>query len=417
MGSPQALLATLLVSFYPIWAVDICGDYPRPDPCLPGGEWDPSLKSCTGYGGLSCFQCYSGPLCKTWEDPVTCQLYSTGGNPLVIAQYWLNSSAHEPCSTTLAHYRPAYQRGPGELLPPLRDAILKLHAVTGNAETEGRQLVGGFGATMMLHATISALSQMILDNCISNCPPVVDVLVQPPYYENYPYVVDLVKTAQWNTTADPDSPYTIEILTYPNNPNGIRRSPLVMNQHHVIRDMVYYWPMYTDTNLTVSEPIMIFSSSKHGGIAGTRFGWGLYEDSTLAMNVVTVIDTLVLGLSIDVELRVLASLQAILEEKLGPSGLLPFHEAGRTAMLSRFTQLSHVMTCAVLTNYPSSSPGAYAWVQCKDGENCVDFFKKVNLIVESGTLFGSSHQYARMSMLLPTVEFEVLVKKIMALCS
>lgn len=53
-------------------------------------------------------------------------------------------------------------------------------------------------------------------------------------------------------------------------------------------------------------------SSKHGGIARTRFGWGLYEDSTLAMNVVTVIDTLVLGLSIDVELRVLASLQAIL---------------------------------------------------------------------------------------------------------
>ena len=39
---------------------------------------------------------------------------------------------------------------------------------TGNAETEGRQLVGGFGATMMLHATISALSQMILDVCVAH---------------------------------------------------------------------------------------------------------------------------------------------------------------------------------------------------------------------------------------------------------
>lgn len=53
-------------------------------------------------------------------------------------------------------------------------------------------------------------------------------------------------------------------------------------------------------------------SSKHDGLAGTRFGWGLYEDSDLAMNVAAVIDTIVLGLSIDVELRVLASLQAIL---------------------------------------------------------------------------------------------------------
>ena len=53
-------------------------------------------------------------------------------------------------------------------------------------------------------------------------------------------------------------------------------------------------------------------SSEHDGLAGTRFGWGLYEDAVLATNVASVIDTLVLGLSIDVELRVLASLQAIL---------------------------------------------------------------------------------------------------------
>ena len=48
-------------------------------------------------------------------------------------------------------------------------------------------------------------------------------------------------------------------LSYPNNPNGVKRNPLVKNPDHVIRDMVYYWPMYTDTSLTISEPIMIFS--------------------------------------------------------------------------------------------------------------------------------------------------------------
>ena len=53
-------------------------------------------------------------------------------------------------------------------------------------------------------------------------------------------------------------------------------------------------------------------SSKHEGLAGTRFGWGLYRDATLAQSVANVVDALVLGVSIDVELRVLAALQAIL---------------------------------------------------------------------------------------------------------
>ena len=79
-------------------------------------------------------------------------------------------------------------------------------------------------------------------------------------------------------------------------------------------------------------------------------------------------------------------------ERVGPSGMLPFHEAGRTAMQSRFAQLSKVMTCAALTNYPSSSHGAYAWVKCKEGDNCSDFFKRVNLMTETGPLFGSTTQ-------------------------
>lgn len=77
---------------------------------------------------------------------------------------------------------------------------------------------------------------------------------------------------------------------------------------------------------------------------------------------------------------------------MGPSGLLPFHEVGRTTLLSRFTELSEVLTCATLTNYPSTSHGAYAWVQCKEGVDCLDYLAKVNLIAEPGTQFGSTSQ-------------------------
>ena len=70
-----------------------------------------------------------------------------------------------------------------------------------------------------------------------------------------------------------------------------------------------------DTILVFSRPIIGFCcvcSSKHEGLAGTRFGWGLFEDPALAQSVAGVVDTLTLGLSIDVELRVLASVRAII---------------------------------------------------------------------------------------------------------
>jgi len=79
-------------------------------------------------------------------------------------------------------------------------------------------------------------------------------------------------------------------------------------------------------------------------------------------------------------------------ESPGPSGMLPFHEAGRTAMLSHFTQLSNVLTCAKLTNFPSPAHGAYAWVQCEGTGSCYDFFRQVNLTLEAGTGFGSTNQ-------------------------
>jgi len=78
--------------------------------------------------------------------------------------------------------------------------------------------------------------------------------------------------------------------------------------------MVYYWPIYTNTSDIIAEPIMVFSSSKHDGLAGTRFGWGLYQDPKLASGVAHTVASLMLGLSVDVQLRVLSSLQVVLSK-------------------------------------------------------------------------------------------------------
>ena len=64
------------------------------------------LYRCSGYAGLACYQCYSGELCKTEEDSLSCKLYSTAGNPMYLSEYWLRKiSGQDPCVSTPAHYR------------------------------------------------------------------------------------------------------------------------------------------------------------------------------------------------------------------------------------------------------------------------------------------------------------------------
>ena len=55
-------------------------------------------------------------------------------------------------------------------------------------------------------------------------------------------------------------------------------------------------------------------SSKHDGLAGTRFGWGLVKDANLAGDMLSAIIAISLSSSVDIELRVLNSMQAILSE-------------------------------------------------------------------------------------------------------
>ena len=51
-----AVLATLGLSAQAV-RVDICARYPNPDPCLPGGVWDPILNRYIGVKSLVCLKC------------------------------------------------------------------------------------------------------------------------------------------------------------------------------------------------------------------------------------------------------------------------------------------------------------------------------------------------------------------------
>lgn len=68
---------------------------------------------------------------------------------------------------------------------------------------------------MVLNLAVAALSRKMLSSCTKDCPEKVDVFAQTPYYAGYPGLAELQgsATARWNTDADPNSSWTIEILT------------------------------------------------------------------------------------------------------------------------------------------------------------------------------------------------------------
>ena len=59
---------------------------------------------------------------------------------------------------------------------------------------------------------------------------------------------------------------------------------------------------------------MIFSASKHCGLAGTRFGWGLVKDAELAHSIMGVNFGLLITSPEDSMLRVYNTISSVLSE-------------------------------------------------------------------------------------------------------
>ena len=83
------------------------------------------------------------------------------------------------------------------------------------------------------------------------------------------------------------------------------------------------------------------------------------------------------------------------EEDPSPTtGMLPYHEFGHNKIFSAFSRLSEALkNCKELEvlNDIEHSPGAYAWLKCADGVNCVDKMKQqAGIEGLPGTEFGAT---------------------------
>ena len=93
-------------------SMNLCTYYEKhpTDECLPGGKWDPLSNACTGSSpGESCYSCYSGPWCDTYNNSTqACTAVLQGGNPLLFQEYW-EQAATDGCTSVPASFKSGYQ--------------------------------------------------------------------------------------------------------------------------------------------------------------------------------------------------------------------------------------------------------------------------------------------------------------------
>ncbi|GMJ03660.1 tryptophan aminotransferase of Arabidopsis 1, SHADE AVOIDANCE 3, WEAK ETHYLENE INSENSITIVE 8 [Hibiscus trionum] len=315
------------------------------------------------------------------------------------------------------------------LMPELDRAIRELHHVVGNAEVDDRFIIVGNGSTQVFHALLYALSS-------SGEHVPVNVVAAAPFYSSYPEETEFLQSGlyKWAGDAncfDKDGAY-IEVVTSPNNPDGSIRGTVVNREGgKSIHDLAYYWPQYTPITHKANHDVMLFTFSKATGHAGSRIGWAIVLDKTIASKMVKFVEVSSIGVSKESQLRAATILGVISNDCQNPElEEENFFKYGRHLMSDRWEKLREaVMKCngaLSLPEYPqgycrftgkyTDSYPAFAWLKCKEGLKCEELLKdKCKIMTRGGTSFGVEETYTRVSMLSSDAEFNLMLERLSAI--
>ncbi|KAL8457908.1 hypothetical protein ACS0TY_035681 [Phlomoides rotata] len=302
------------------------------------------------------------------------------------------------------------------LEPEFASSVVRLHKLVGNAVTEDRHIVVGTGSTQLFQAVLYAVSP-------SNASEPISVVSAAPFYSSYPLITDFLKSGlyKWGGDAQKfkkNKPY-IELVTSPNNPDGLSREAVVnQNQGILIHDLAYYWPQYTSISSTPADyDIMLFTVSKSTGHAGTRLGWALVKDEEIAKKMTEFIVVSTIGVSKESQLRAAKILNVMSdshEERSRFKDVEAFFDHSYNLMAMRWKQLRDAVEKSKLFSLPEfphgkcsfsgrtfASQPAFVWLKCEAGiEDCESFLRdNYKIIARSGKHFGWSSKYVRISVL------------------
>ncbi|KAL9684097.1 hypothetical protein QQ045_021529 [Rhodiola kirilowii] len=317
------------------------------------------------------------------------------------------------------------------LEPEFSKQVVRIHQVVGNAVTENRYIVVGTGSSQLYQAALYALAT-------AGHPDPMDVVSVAPFYSSYPLMTDFLKSGlyKWAGDAnlyDKDGPY-IELVTSPNNPDGVARSSVVnRSQGIVMHDFAYYWPQYAPITSAADHDLMLFTVSKMTGHAGIRIGWALVKDKEIAMKMTKYIELNTIGVSKDSQLRAAKILKATADSCEHTSGqkVENFFEFGFNQMRERWGKLRTAVKKSGLFSLPDFVPdwctynkksfepqSAFAWLKCEgEVEDCEMFLKSHKILTRSGKHFGASPKYVRVSMLDRDPNFDLFIERLSAMAS
>ncbi|CAK9137565.1 unnamed protein product [Ilex paraguariensis] len=314
------------------------------------------------------------------------------------------------------------------LEPEFANVVVRLHRLVGNAVTEDRHVVVGTGSSQLFLAVLYALSP-------PNASEPMDVVSAAPFYSSYPLMTDFLKSGLYKWAGDAhkygeDRPY-IELVTSPNNPDGLIRQAVVNRSEGIlVHDLAYYWPQYAPISSPADQDIMLFTVSKTTGHAGSRIGWALVKDEDIAKKMTKFIELNTIGVSKDSQLRAAKILQAVADsyDNVGCNSeeSETFFDYGYNVMKKRWKQLREAVNKSSLFSLPDfplgtctfsgrtfKSQPAFAWLKCEgEIEDCENFLQSHKVVSRGGKHFGDSTKYVRICTLSRDETFNLFIERL-----
>jgi len=357
-----------------------------------------------------CLGCFKGAKCHDVDESCTV-------NSLLVDESgfgaWFRNYAYQNSSMSMGpyyHYNylaaPAYLTdGTHErITDALKAAIYNLHAKVGNRDLQkaGYKIVTGAGALQIVSSLVYMLGKR----------RGMKVYCEPPYFDEFPNIANMIGNTSFTTAKDLKSDDVIEIITHPNNPDGMQypsRYPKAVQIH----DYVYSWPHMT-TVVPEAAPIMVFSLSKLSGYAATRFGWALVQDEALAEGMAKYIFVNGQGAGIESKYHATRIIQSITNSVGTPND---FFYLSRDVVSKRWIELRATFAHSKKYSLNKTVPGMpYAWVTCSGTKDCVQDFKDAKIDVGEGRIFGSDNQHnIRLVVMQEQPTFDLMIKRIKAL--
>ncbi|XP_006644625.1 alliin lyase-like [Oryza brachyantha] len=378
-----------------------------------------------GKPGCECNTCFSGPDCSV-RTP-NCTADADSGNPLFLEPYWRRHAAASAVVFSGWH-RLSYTTTDLFQSVELVRHIRQLHRAVGNAVVDDKHVVLATGSMQLINALVYALSPE--GNAAS---PPASVVATVPYYPAYKSQTVMFDgreyrwdgtTAAWanNGSRNPTRDF-IEFVTSPNNPDTSLCKPVLAGSSAIV-DHAYYWPHLTHIPAPADEDVMLFTTSKLSGHAGSRFGWALVRHENVAKRANDYMQQSTMGASRDTQLRILKILKVILANLRSKEDIFAF---GYAVMRSRWRRLNAVVSrstrislqkmrpqyCTYFKRTKEPSP-AYAWVKCEWEEDvdCSQTLLAAGIISRSGISNEAGGRYTRVSLLKTDDDFDVLLERI-----